>query len=98
MYKVIKGRNWSNTPILINTETKSRTSIGASILKVKEVLEEHSFSVPKIADDWNIDIDKETAQALIDLVFTIKAPTNRIKTTKQKTIDAKDVLLGLAHY
>lgn len=109
MYKLIKDQGTSRT-ITLNIPDKAMTiSLGGVTIPMLEILREAGISqddgtLGTLHDKWDLEIDKETANKLTKLTHSTTKPirdqSKKAKEPKKsnKTIDAMDVLLGLAQY
>lgn len=107
MYKLLKDKGTGANVIIENTSTKASVIIGKLNTKIIKILEDAEYKV-NITEEWNIEINSETAKSLIiNTAMKIKKPIRdqRKKTANEinrkmynKEIDAMDVLLGLANY
>lgn len=106
MYKVIKEQGQKTSIIIENTDTNAIINIGQIKLDILNTLKDNGYTAPlAYRDAWNIEVNKETANALAKLALRMKKPIrNQSKKVKDlfeksnKEIDAMDVLLGLAQY
>lgn len=107
MYKVLKEKGHFVNVTIENTETKANINIGRASMEILNILDKAGYKVGEdginFMDEWNIVVNKETAEDLSKLAMKMKKPIRdqRKKTTKKeenKKIDAMDVLLGLAQY
>ena len=103
MYRLLKDKGTGANVIIENTSTKASVIIGKLNTKIIKILEDAEYKV-NIIEEWNIEINSETAKSLIiNTAMKIKKPIRdqrkkEIKKQENKKIDAMDVLLGLAHY
>lgn len=107
MYKVLKPKGHFVGVTIENTETKTDINIGRVSMEMLNILDKAGHKVGddgiNFMDEWDIEVNKETAETLSHLAMKMKKPIRdqRKKTTKKeenKKIDAMDVLLGLAQY
>lgn len=104
MYKVIKSKGLSANVTVENTDSKSTVNIGRISIKIMHILETIGIDIEgKQADEWNFEVNKETAENLAKLSLPMNKPIrnqSNKETKKQanKQIDAMDVMLGLANY
>lgn len=110
MYKLIKDRGNNSNVAIQNTDTKAEVIIGRLSMEIVSILEKAGHAINtedeaslKYKDSWNITIDEDTKNELQRLAMRMMKPKRakvQTETQKQanKTIDAMDVLLGLAKY
>ena len=110
MYKVIKAKGYNDDVSVYNTDTSSVLNLGRVKIPILEILKEGGYYTEdsddlKIQDEWDLEVNKETAEKLAKLAMPMKKPIrNQSKKAKDlfakpnKEIDAMDVLLGLAKY
>ena len=108
MYKLIKPTGYVNQVLLENTETKAYLGLDLD-MELLHIMEKHidKDTMPKPADEWNLEIDNELKDELRGLAMKMKKPirdqkkkaSNEInRKMYNKEINAMDVLLGLASY
>ena len=109
MYKLIKENGYGQPVLLENTETKAYLGLGDVGIEMLHIMEKHidKDTMPKPADEWNLEIDNELKDELRGLAMKMKKPirdqkkkaSNEInRKMYNKEINAMDVLLGLASY
>lgn len=105
MYKVTKPKGYNERVTVENTDTKGSIIIGRVSMEMLSILESAGYKTEddsiKLTDEWDLEVNKETADKLTKLAMPMKKPTRKFKDkAKQdnKNIDAMDVLLGLAQY
>ena len=110
MYKLIKDKGNNSNVAIQNTDTKAEVIIGRLSMEIVSILERAGHAINtedeaslKYKDSWNITIDEDTKNELQRLAMRMMKPKRakvQTETQKQdnKTIDAMDVLLGLAKY
>ena len=104
MYRVLKGKGYGANVILENTDTKVNIVIGRASADVHHVLDEAGVDYPSTPDEWDLEVNKETAEALAKLAMPMKKPIRdqrkkqQVVETDNRKIDAMDVMLGLASY
>lgn len=112
-YWVIKEPGSNTTISILKENTGSSIIIGKLTIEMLEILEKEGYVFNKdladtkgisLKDAWRLNISEETAKVLMLKTFNIKKPIrDQSKKSEQtavnnKTIDAMDVLLGLASY
>lgn len=108
MYKVMKEKGYNGAVMVSNTDTLMVVGLGKVKIPILEILKEGGYYKEdsddlKLQDEWNLEVNKETAEKLVKLAMPMKKPIrNQSKKPQQETdnkkIDAMDVLLGLAKY
>lgn len=112
MYKVLKEKGNNVSITLENTETKASIIIGRLSMDILSLLEKEegirfgdSDDEIKLKDKWELTIKDETAKELSAKAMRMSKPVrDQSKKSEQvlkkdnKSIDAMDVLLGLASY
>ena len=110
MYRVLKVRGSRSNVVVENTDTKANVIIGRITMEILKILAEAGYKTEddtlNLSDEWNLSIDKEIATKLTATTMKMKKPIrdqskkNKIDIRKEvnKTVDAMDVLLGLASY
>lgn len=109
MYKVIKSQGYNGDVTVSNTDAHMTISLGKVRIPTLDILREGGYYSKedsddlKIQDEWDLEVNKETAEKLAKLAMPMKKPIrNQSKKPQQETdnkkIDAMDVLLGLAKY
>ena len=85
MYQVTKPKGYSAVVTLTNTETSSSVNIGQPTTALYHLLEDTDHAMAgKERDDWDFEVDKETAEALAKLTMRMKKP---IRDQKKKPED-----------
>ena len=114
MYKVIQESGNNANITLKNTETNAEVIIGRLSMEIVNILDKAGHSINTEAEDslnykdaWDITISEDTKNELQRLAMRMMKP-KRVKVQAEekeaqkkienKTIDAMDVLLGLAKY
>ncbi len=98
MYRLTKPTGYSNCTV-INTDTMSSTILGKNtFLNVCNILEKNDYTVPDRGDAWDIEVNKDTAVEIAKLTMPIKRPIRSKAKKSSKSVNALDVLLGLAKY
>lgn len=112
MYKILKEKGNNVSITLENTETKASIIIGRLSMDILSLLEKEegirfgdSDGEIKLKDKWELTIKDETAKELSAKAMRMSKPVrDQSKKSEQvlkkdnKSIDAMDVLLGLASY
>ena len=112
MYRVLKEKGNNVSITLENTETKASIIIGRLSMDIRSLLEKEegihfgdSDDEIKLKDKWELTIKDETAKELSAKAMRMSKPVrDQSKKSEQvlkkdnKSIDAMDVLLGLANY
>ena len=112
MYKVLKEKGNNISITLENTETKASIIIGRLSMDILSLLEKEegihfgdSDGEIQLKDKWELAIKDETAKELSAKAMRMSKPVrDQSKKSEQvlkkdnKSIDAMDVLLGLASY
>lgn len=112
MYRVLKEKGNNVSITLENTETKASIIIGRLSMDILSLLEREegihfgdSDSEIQLKDKWELTIKDETAKELSAKAMQMSKPVrDQSKKSEQvlkkdnKSIDAMDVLLGLASY
>lgn len=107
MYKLLKEKGNNVNLVLENTETKASIIIGRLSIDILRILEEGGIyskdedSTPKLKDAWCFTITDEMAKEISAKAMPIEKPVRLKKEEPKKnnkSIDALDVLLGLANY
>lgn len=110
MYRLLKEKGNNLNVILENIDTKAQLNLGRltiDILTLLERAEGMTFGeggTTQLKDEWNFSISEETAKELSAKAMRMSKPIRdqrKVKDDKKKhnkTIDALDVLLGLANY
>ena len=110
MYRVFKDRGSNSNIVIENTETKASVIIGRLTYDIINLLNERGYKAGtedglKLTDEWNFEVDDDTAQALMKKAMRMSKPVRDqskkpkdILKKSNKEIDAMDVLLGLANY
>lgn len=112
MYRVLKEKGNNVSITLENTETKASIIIGRLSMDILSLLEKEegihfgdSDGEIKLKDKWELTIKDETAKELSAKAMRMSKPVrDQSKKSEQvlkkdnKSIDAMDVLLGLANY
>ena len=108
MYRILKEKGNNSNVTLENVETKATIVLGRLSMDMISILSSNdglSFGTGpddiKLIDKWSFTVKDETAKLLSAKALSMHAPERYQKkeTTKKKsTVDAMDVLLGLASY
>lgn len=112
MYKLLKEKGNNVSITLENTETKASIIIGRLSMDILSLLEKEegirfgdSDDEIQLKDKWELTIKDETAKELSAKAMRMSKPVrDQSKKSEQvlkkdnKSIDAMDVLLGLASY
>lgn len=108
MYRILKEKGNNSNVTLENVETKATIVLGRlsmDIISIISSTEGLSFGTGpediKLIDKWSFTIKDETAKLLSAKALNMHTPerNQRKETPKKKsTVDAMDVLLGLASY
>ena len=105
MYKVLKEKGYNQTVIIENTKTKANVIVGRVSIEMLSILEAAGYKTEdgslKLTDEWNLEVNAETAGKLTKLAMPMKKPIRTKKEVikkRNKDVDAMDVLLGLAQY
>lgn len=106
MYRVLKEKGNNSNVMLENIETKASIIIGKITMDLLKILDEagHKIGDDGVAlrDEWYFEVNEETGKEIASKAMTMSKPIRdqrKVKPTKDnKTIDAMDVLLGLANY
>lgn len=105
MYIVSKEAGNNANITLINQDTKASVIIGRMTMEILSILEEagHSFDKGDLKLKWEFEVSDEVGKKLASKAFVMEKPVrDQSKKSEQKisnkTIDAMDVLLGLANY
>lgn len=110
MYRILKEKGNNVSITLENTETKASIIIGRLSMDILSLLEREegihfSDSEIQLKDKWELTIKDETAKELSAKAMRMSKPVrDQSKKSEQvlkkdnKSIDAMDVLLGLASY
>ena len=105
MYIVSKEAGNNANITLINQDTKASVIIGRMTMEILSILEEagHSFDKGDLKLKWEFKVSDEVGKKLASKAFVMEKPVrDQSKKSEQKksnkTIDAMDVLLGLANY
>ena len=101
MYRVIKPAGFGTNVSVENTETMASVIIGGTTRNVMDILRSAGFTEEEIdaGNEWNLEIDHDTAKALVALTMTMKKPIRdqRKKPTGKVgvDIDAFDLIYGI---
>lgn len=106
MYRVLKEKGNNSNVMLENIETKASIIIGKITMDLLKILDEagHKIGDDGVAlrDEWCFEVNEETGKEIASKAMTMSKPIRdqrKVKPAKDnKTIDAMDVLLGLANY
>lgn len=107
MYKLLKEKGNNMNLVLENTETKASIIIGRLSVDILRILKEGGIYLkdedgePKLRDAWCFTISDEMAREISARAMPIEKPVRLKKEEPKKnnkSIDALDVLLGLANY
>lgn len=107
MYKLLKEKGNNMNLVLENTETKASIIIGRLSVDILRILKEGGIYLkdedgePELKDAWCFTITDEMAQEISTRAMPIEKPVRLKKEEPKKnnkSIDALDVLLGLANY
>lgn len=108
MYKIRKAKSTHSNVFIENTETKANMILGGINIEMLSILEKAGYKAEDdtlvLANEWNFNIDTETANRLLATTMKIEKPIRTKKVDAPKTknnnkeIDALDVLLGRAKY
>ena len=108
MYRVLKEKGNNSNVILENVETKASIIVGKITISLLDILNKagHKIGDDGVAlrDEWSFEVNEETGKEIASKAMTMSKPIRdqRKKTEApkkdNKTIDAMDVLLGLANY
>lgn len=106
MYKVLKEKGNNSNVILENVETKASIIIGRLTMDILHILEKAGHKIGEdginFKDQWELSVNEEIGKELASKAMTMSKPIRdqrKVKPKKDnKTIDAMDVLLGLANY
>ena len=103
MYKVRKAKGYGTNIIIENTDTKANVILGTIPREVMTILKDAGYEVEDIHQEWDVEVNKETATLLSQLAMKMKKPIRDQRKTETKKeankhIDAMDVMLGLASY
>lgn len=109
MYRVLKEKGNNMNITLENPETRASIIIGRNSIDILDILASAGHRIGddssiSYRDEWNLEVDDETGKKLAEKAMTMRKPirdqrkTSEQKKAKNKTIDAMDVLLGLASY
>lgn len=105
MYIVSKEAGNNANITLINQDTKASVIIGRMTMDILSILEETGrvFTRGDLKSKWEFDVSDEVGKKLASKAFIMEKPVrDQSKKSEQKisnkTIDAMDVLLGLASY
>ena len=89
MYQVTKPKGYSAVVTLTNTETSSSVNIGQPTTALYHLLEDADHAMAgKERDDWDFEVDKETAEALAKLTMRMKKPIRDQKKKPEETPEA----------
>ena len=100
MYRVLKPSGYGMNLTVENTDTMVNVVIGKLNADILEILKGKHEPI-SIADEWNFEIDKETAEKLVALVTKgIKKPIRdqrkHKETDDKQIVDVLDIIYGLA--
>lgn len=106
MYKVLKEKGNNSNVVLENVETKASIIIGRLTMDILKILETAGHTIGddgiNFKDKWELTVNEEIGKELASKAMTMSKPIRdqrKVKPAKDnKTIDAMDVLLGLANY
>lgn len=107
MYKVLKEKGNNSNVVLENVETKASIIIGRLTMDILKILEGAGHTIGddglNFKDKWEITVNEEVGKELASKAMTMSKPIRdqrKVNKPKKdnKTIDAMDVLLGLASY
>lgn len=109
MYRLLKDKGNNSNLVLENMDTRTNLIIGKLTMDILSLLEEkegiHFGALDeeiKLKNSWDIRISEETGKELANKAMTMHKPVRdqrKVQIKKDnKTIDAMDVLLGLASY
>ena len=110
MYRLLKEKGNNFNVILENIDTRAQLNLGKltigilALLETKEGMTFGEGGTTQLKDEWNFNISEETAKELSAKAMRMSKPIRdqrKVKDDKKKhnkTIDALDVLLGLANY
>ena len=112
MYRVLKEKGNNVSITLENTETKASIIIGRLSMDILSLLEKEegihfgdSDGEIQLKDKWELTIKDETAKELSAKAMRMSKPirdqskkSEQVLKKDNKSIDAMDVLLGLASY
>ena len=72
---------------LENTEKHTQIKLGASLATIQEILTGQGYTdLPAYRDEWNIEVNKETADILATSMMKIKKP---FRDQRKVTLEAK---------
>ena len=113
MYRINKDKGNNQVITLTNIETKASVIIGRLSVTIMDILKEDDTfreaveTKSIIAESWDFTISDEIGKKLAKTTFKIEKPERHAPTSDSieslkkkvnKTIDAMDVLLGIAQY
>lgn len=101
MYTVLKPRGYNANVTVLNTDTSSSITIGKLNPKITAVLEAggHTFDSDTKLAEWNLEVNKDTAETLVKLTLQMKKP---IRDQRKKPegkigveVDAFNLIFGV---
>lgn len=103
MYRVIKPQGYDTNVTIENTETLASVVIGRLDTKMLDILDSFHVEYPSAPDEWNFEVNKETASELVAFAMKIKKPIRdqRKKPEDKPTgkvgvdVDAFDLIYGI---
>lgn len=109
MYRLLKDRGNNSNLVLENMDTRTNLIIGKLTMDILSLLEEKEGirfgdldEEINLKNSWDIHISEETGKEIANKAMTMHKPVRdqrKVQIKKDnKTIDAMDVLLGLASY
>lgn len=109
MYRLLKDKGNNSNLVLENMDTRTNLIIGKLTMNILSLLEEKEGirfgdldEEINLKNSWDIHISEETGKEIANKAMTMHKPVRdqrKVQIKKDnKTIDAMDVLLGLASY
>lgn len=108
MYRVLKEKGNNSNVVLENVETKASIIVGKITISLLDILNKagHKIGDDGVAlrDEWSFEVNEETGKEIASKAMTMSKPIRDQRKKPEepkkdnKTIDAMDVLLGLANY
>ena len=103
MYRVLKARGHGANVVVENTDTRANVIVGKITMDIIHTMKESGITPPEPQEEWNVEVNKDTAVALSKMAMKMKKPIRdqrkpETKKEANKHIDAMDVMLGLANY
>ena len=101
MYTVLKPRGYNANVTVLNTDTSSSITIGKLDPRIIAILEAggHKFDSDAKLAEWNLTVNKDTAETLVKLTLQMKKPIrDQRKKPEEKIgveVDAFNLIFGV---